>query len=65
MMICSLSNLSEKDLNAIHQLEKEIDTPLLAFHCHDIKSAILEDDALAKLERLEKKLGVSLLAVNA
>jgi len=64
-MICSLSNLSEKDLKAINQLEKEINAPLLAFSCHDIKPAILTDDALAKLEQLEKKLGFSLVAVNA
>ena len=63
-MICSLSNLSEKDLKEINQLETEIKAPLLAFSCHDVSSAILTDDALAKVEGLEKKLGISLLAVN-
>ena len=63
-MICSLSNLSEKDLKEINQLETEINSPLLAFSCYDVKSAILTDDALAKVEGLEKKLGISLLAVN-
>lgn len=64
-MICSLSNLSEHDLAAVRQLEKEINVPVLAFRCHDVKPAILDDDALARLERLEKQLGLSLLAVNA
>ncbi len=64
-MICSLSNLSQNDLKEINQLETEIKNPLLAFSCHDVKSAILTDDALAKVESLEKKLGISLLAVNS
>ncbi len=64
-MICSLSKLSENNLKEINQLESEIKTPLLAFTCYDVKSAILTDDALGKVESLEKKLGVSLLAVNA
>lgn len=64
-MICSLSNLSENDLKAINQLETEIKTPLLAFSCYDVKSAILTDEALAKVENLEKKLGISLLAVSS
>jgi hypothetical protein len=64
-MICSLSNLTEKDLRQINQLEKEIRTPLLAFYCYDVQAAILSDDALNKVESLEKKLGISLLAVSA
>lgn len=64
-MICSLSNLSENDLREINQLETEIKAPLLAFSCHDVSSAILTDDALAKVEELEKKLGISLLAVSS
>jgi len=64
-MICNLSKLSENDLKEINQLETEIKTPLLAFSCHDIQSAILTDDALSKVEILEKKLRISLLAVNS
>ncbi len=63
-MICSFLNLSENDLKEINQLETEIKAPLLAFSCHDVSSAILTDDALVKVEGLEKKLGISLLAVN-
>lgn len=64
-MICSLSNLSENDLKEINQLETEIKAPLLAFSCHDVSSAILTDDALVKVEALEKKMGISLLAVSS
>lgn len=64
-MICSLSKLSETDLKEIHHLEIEIKTPLLAFSCFDLAPAILTDEALARVERLEEKLGVSLVAVNA
>ena len=63
-MICSFSNLTENDLKEINQLETEIKAPLLAFSCHDVKSAVLTDDALAKVEGLEKKLGINLLAVT-
>jgi hypothetical protein len=64
-MICSLSKLSETDLNEINQLEAEINTPLLAFSCHDIKTAILADEDFSKVVNLEKKLGINLLAVEA
>ena len=64
-MFCSLTTLSETNLKEINQLETEISSPLLAFSCHDVKSAILSDDALAKVQDLEEKLGISLLAVDA
>jgi hypothetical protein len=62
-MICSLSTLSEKDLQEIGQLEEEIHSPLLAFSCHDTNPAQLSDDKLLKIQQLEKKLGISLVAV--
>lgn len=64
-MFCSLSTLSETSLKEINQLETEISFPLLAFSSHDVKSAILPDDALKKVQDLEEKLGISLLAVDA
>ncbi len=64
-MICSLSKLTEKELKEINRLETEIKTPVLAFSCYDIQSAILTDEALAKVETLEKKLGISLVAVRS
>lgn len=63
-MICSLSKLSEKELQEISLLEKEIHRPLLAFSCNDTRVATLSDENLQKIQNLEKKLGVSLVAVS-
>ena len=63
-MLSSLSTLSEKDLQEIHELEKQINSPLLAFSCRDTKVANLSKEQLMKIQELEKKLGVSLVAVS-
>lgn len=63
-MICSLSNLKDQDLDQIRALEAELGQPLLAFSCHDIQPAIVDDENLKKIEALEKKLKMSLLAVK-
>ncbi len=63
-MICSLSHLKDQDLDQIRALEAELGQPLLAFSCHDLKPAIVDDENLKKIEALEKKLGMSLLAVK-
>jgi hypothetical protein len=36
----------------------------LAFSCHDAPPATLEEETLAKIQILEKNLGVSLIALN-
>jgi len=64
-MICSLSNLTDEDLAQIRSLESELDSPLLAFSCHGIRPAVLDDEKLQKIEALENRLGISLLAVDA
>jgi hypothetical protein len=46
-------------------LEQELGTLLLAFACHDYKSAPVTDAQLAKIQSLEKDLGLSLVAVKA
>ncbi len=63
-MLCSLSNLTEKDLQEINTLEKDIHSPLLAFSCNDSPIAELSADKLKKVQALEKKLGISLVAVG-
>jgi hypothetical protein len=55
--------LTEKDLQEIHQLEKEVHAPLLAFSCSNTEVATLSKDNLQKIQNLEKKLGISLVAV--
>jgi hypothetical protein len=63
-MLCSFSTLDNANLEAIQALEKELGQTLLSFTCHDIKSAVIDDDALLKISELEKKIGVVLVAVQ-
>lgn len=63
-MMCSLSHLKEQDLDQIRSLESDLGKPLLAFSCHDVIPASLEEDTLSKIQALEKKLGISLVAVE-
>ena len=64
-MLCSLSNLKEQDLEQIRALESELGRPLLAFSCHEAKPAVLDDEALKKIQETEKKIGFSLVALEA
>lgn len=64
-MLCSLANnMKEDSLQAINDLEKDLGKTLLAFRCHDLKHTLLSSEELAKVEEVEKKLGVSLVAVE-
>lgn len=63
-MLCSLSNLKDNDLKEISMLEKEMNKTLLAFSCHNINADDLSPEELAKIQLLEKKLGISLVAVS-
>lgn len=65
-MLCSLATkLGPEDLQAITALEKELATPLLAFTCHDLQPAPVNPDQLARIQALENRLGLSLVAVQA
>ncbi len=65
-MLCSLSTkLGDKELSAIAALEKEVGNTLLAFSCHPLKPAEISEEQLAKIQELEKKLNIALVAVNA
>lgn len=64
-MLCSLSNkLGPEDLQAINALEKELATPLLAFACHNLKPTDVDAQQLTKIQALENRLGLSLVAVK-
>ena len=64
-MLCSLATkVSPDDLQAINALEKELAMPLLAFSCHDLQPADVNAAQLAKIQALENRLGVSLVAVK-
>ncbi len=63
-MFCSLStNLSKEDLSLINSLEAELGTTLLAYSCHEGQPAEITDEKVQKIQTLEQKLGVSLVAV--
>jgi hypothetical protein len=64
-MLCSLSTkLGSEDLKAISDLEKDLATSLLAFACHQIRTAEVSSEQLAKIQALENRLGISLVAVK-
>jgi hypothetical protein len=65
-MICSLTNnIDEAKLSAITNLEKDLGKTLLAFSCHALNPSSLSADELQKVQDAEKKLGVSLVVVEA
>jgi hypothetical protein len=64
-MLCSLSSLETEKIDAIQNLEKELGKTVLAFSCHDIKPAQLSAADLEKIQDLEKKLSLSIVAVDA
>jgi hypothetical protein len=65
-MLCSIANnVDSSALKTITDLEKDLGKTLLAFACHDMKPSALSADQLSKVQATEKKLGVSLVAVDA
>ena len=64
-MLCSLSNLKDQDLAEIRSMESDLGLTLLAFSCHATAPAALDADKLGKVQALEEKLGMSLVAVEA
>jgi hypothetical protein len=65
-MLCSIAtNVNESTLKTITDIEKGLGKTLLAFSCHDLKPATLSADDLKKVQEVEKKLGVSLVAVES
>jgi hypothetical protein len=64
-MLCSLSTkLDESEMTEIKTLENELGRPVLAFSCHPVTPARISAVEPAKIQALETKLGLSLVAVN-
>ena len=64
-MLCSLAtNVDNTTLKTITDLEKDLGRTLLAFKCHDLKPSMLSVDQVSKIQEVEAKLGVSLVAVD-
>ena len=65
-MLCSLAtNVDNTTLETITDLEKNLGKTLLAFKCHDLKPSMLSVDQVSKIQEVEAKLGVSLIAVDS
>jgi hypothetical protein len=64
-MLYSLSpHLRPEDLGAINALEQELAMPLLAFSGYDLRPNDITPAQTAKIQELEKRLGISLVAVK-
>ena len=65
-MLCTLADrLGESELDEIRRLERELGTTILAYSCYQAEPAPVDDRQLARLQELEQRLGVSLVAVAA
>ena len=63
-MLPSLSNLEEKSLQSIKNLEGELGSTVLAYSIHDFKPANLSEDQILKIQALETELKVALVAME-
>ncbi|WP_407357179.1 hypothetical protein [Methanolobus sp. WCC5] len=63
-MLWGFSVLKDEQIKAINELESKMNITLLAFSGLNIRNAELTKDDLAKIQELEEKLGLSLVAVN-
>lgn len=64
-MLCTLeSSLSESQMAEIKKFETEAGISLLAFRCFKSNPAKLDGDKLKRLQQIEKKLGICLVAIS-
>lgn len=56
---------SKNSPHLISLVESELGVTLLAFSCHDAEPALVDKKILDKIQSVEEKLGLSLVAVNA
>ncbi len=63
-MICNYAQMDEKKIEAVRALEKKLGKTLIAFTCNDVVADTLSDTELDEIRRVEKGLGISLLAVK-
>ena len=64
-MLCSLSQLNGMEMDEIKALELELGITVLAFSCHQAEPKKLDKDTLDRIQSLENRLGLSLVAVNS
>lgn len=65
-MLCTLeSALTESQMSEIKKFESEAGINLLAFRCFKSNPAILDKEKLARLQEIEKQLGICLVAISS
>ncbi len=63
--VCAYSKIGKQQLETIDQLEKELETMILAFSCNDVLAAQLSKEQLSRLQAIEQEIGVSLIALSS
>ena len=63
-MLCTFSQLNQKTVDRIKELEVELKRPLIAYTCLPGDPARLSDEDLDKIRSAEQQLGVTLVAVD-
>ncbi len=64
-MVYTLANVDEGLLSDIKTLENELGTPVLAMEAVKVQPARLDREKLDRIQKLEDKLGVVLVAVES
>lgn len=64
-MLCDLSSLNKEKLEAIQSVEHKMGKTLLAYTCHEVAPAQLNEEELNQLKEAEKRLGIFLVAVRS
>ena len=64
-MLCDLGKLEKRELDEVALLENELGKTLLAFRCYaEVNPAELSDAELNRIQEVEDKLKLSLVAVE-
>jgi hypothetical protein len=64
IMMYTLAHLEKDKLADIQSLEKTLGKTLVAFAPKDVKFIPLKDDEISRIQQVEKKLNISLVAVK-
>jgi len=62
-VICSYPSLDKEKLDSLQHLEKELGRTFLAYSCQQMEPAQLKPEELARIQSLEKDLGVVIVAL--
>ena len=63
-MYCTLAGLDQIQLDTVRSLEQQTGQTVLAWSCDEVKPAQLDPEVLSRLQEVEKKTGLILVAVE-